>query len=170
MILPSLCAGVAQLVEHFLAKEDVASSSLVTRSLSPREKQLPEPIGEIQKNGLYGLYGPKLVEFLFKDGRPLPSESAGAVSRRFCQEANVMVPQDITLARLDTWLAGYENEGRSRQTIRMHAAYVKTFVGWLYKSGDVASNALEPYDLPEEKPRPKRIGCEKPKWQKSWEP
>jgi hypothetical protein len=25
-------AGVAQLVEHFLAKEDVASSSLVTRS------------------------------------------------------------------------------------------------------------------------------------------
>src|SRR5437879_6279163 len=32
MILPSLCAGVAQLVEHFLAKEDVASSSLVTRS------------------------------------------------------------------------------------------------------------------------------------------
>src|SRR5258706_14289198 len=31
MILPSFCAGVAQLVEHFLAKEDVASSSLVTR-------------------------------------------------------------------------------------------------------------------------------------------
>jgi hypothetical protein len=29
-------AGVAQLVEHFLAKEDVASSSLVTRSASPR--------------------------------------------------------------------------------------------------------------------------------------
>jgi len=27
-----LAAGVAQLVEHFLAKEDVASSSLVTRS------------------------------------------------------------------------------------------------------------------------------------------
>jgi hypothetical protein len=27
-------AGVAQLVEHFLAKEDVASSSLVTRFLS----------------------------------------------------------------------------------------------------------------------------------------
>ena len=26
-------AGVAQLVEHFLAKEDVASSSLVTRSM-----------------------------------------------------------------------------------------------------------------------------------------
>jgi hypothetical protein len=31
MIHPSLCAGVAQLVEHFLAKEDVASSSLVAR-------------------------------------------------------------------------------------------------------------------------------------------
>jgi hypothetical protein len=31
-------AGVAQLVEHFLAKEDVASSSLVTRfSFPPRE-------------------------------------------------------------------------------------------------------------------------------------
>jgi hypothetical protein len=34
----------------------------------------------------------------------------------------------------------------------MYAAYVKTFVGWLYKSGHLASNALESYDLPEEKP------------------
>src|SRR3981081_3314141 len=41
MMLPSLCAGVAQLVEHFLAKEDVASSSLVTRfrPLVPRRLQ-----------------------------------------------------------------------------------------------------------------------------------
>jgi hypothetical protein len=41
MILPSLSAGVAQLVEHFLAKEDVASSSLVTRfrPLVPRRLQ-----------------------------------------------------------------------------------------------------------------------------------
>ena len=41
MILPSLYAGVAQLVEHFLAKEDVASSSLVTRfrPLVPRGLQ-----------------------------------------------------------------------------------------------------------------------------------
>ena len=31
---PASDAGVAQLVEHFLAKEDVASSSLVTRSTS----------------------------------------------------------------------------------------------------------------------------------------
>jgi hypothetical protein len=31
--LQSQDAGVAQLVEHFLAKEDVASSSLVTRLL-----------------------------------------------------------------------------------------------------------------------------------------
>jgi hypothetical protein len=31
---PVADAGVAQLVEHFLAKEDVASSSLVTRSIS----------------------------------------------------------------------------------------------------------------------------------------
>src|SRR5690625_7545848 len=29
---PALCAGVAQLVEHYLAKVDVASSNLVSRS------------------------------------------------------------------------------------------------------------------------------------------
>src|ERR1700756_5213163 len=34
----------------------------------------------------------------------------------------------------------------------MYAAYVKTFAGWLCKSGYMASNALESYDLPEEKP------------------
>ena len=33
-------AGVAQLVEHFLAKEDVASSSLVTRSNSLSSREL----------------------------------------------------------------------------------------------------------------------------------
>ena len=32
---PIFIAGVAQLVEHFLAKEDVTSSSLVTRSIKP---------------------------------------------------------------------------------------------------------------------------------------
>jgi integrase len=63
-----------------------------------------------------------------------------------------MAPREITPVRLDTWLAVYENKGRSQQTIRMYAAYVKTFVGWLYKSGHLASNALESYDLPEEKP------------------
>ncbi len=36
--LALLAAGVAQLVEHFLAKEDVASSSLVTRS-NPRLRE-----------------------------------------------------------------------------------------------------------------------------------
>jgi hypothetical protein len=36
---PSI-AGVAQLVEHFLAKEDVASSSLVTRSMSHPQRDL----------------------------------------------------------------------------------------------------------------------------------
>ena len=35
-----ITAGVAQLVEHFLAKEDVASSSLVTRSNYLKSKSL----------------------------------------------------------------------------------------------------------------------------------
>jgi hypothetical protein len=72
MILPSFCAGVAQLVEHFLAKEDVASSSLVTRSLLPREKGLPEPIDKSRKSGHLGHIGSQLVEFLAETGRPLP--------------------------------------------------------------------------------------------------
>ena len=33
LLLPLLFAGVAQLVEHFLAKEDVESSSLFARSI-----------------------------------------------------------------------------------------------------------------------------------------
>jgi hypothetical protein len=36
IIVPLKTAGVAQLVEHHLAKVDVASSSLVTRSNLPR--------------------------------------------------------------------------------------------------------------------------------------
>ena len=61
-------------------------------------------------------------------------------------------PHDTRAARLDSWLAVYEKKGRSQQTIRMYAAYVKTFVNWVYKSGHLASNALESYDLPEETP------------------
>ena len=44
LISPLSAAGVAQLVEHFLAKEDVARSSRVTRSLPPQ--------GERQAGGL----------------------------------------------------------------------------------------------------------------------
>ena len=80
------------------------------------------------------------------------AKTAGAVLRRFCVEASIMTPQEITPTRLDTWLALYEKKGRSQQTIRMYAAYVKTFVGWLHKSGYLGTNALESYDLPEEKP------------------
>ena len=43
-IFPVRFAGVAQLVEHFLAKEDVASSSLVTRSLFLHVKDRLLPI------------------------------------------------------------------------------------------------------------------------------
>jgi hypothetical protein len=38
--MPSQTAGVAQLVEHHLAKVDVASSSLVTRSMFRRSRKL----------------------------------------------------------------------------------------------------------------------------------
>ena len=53
--LDFLFAGIAQLVEHFLAKEDVASSSLVTRSTL---SQTPLPEG-----------------FLFFRPRPLSPEN-----------------------------------------------------------------------------------------------
>jgi integrase len=109
------------------------------------------------------------------------AKTAGAVLRRFCQEANVITPQEVTPTRLDTWLASYEKKGRSQQTIRMYAAYVKTFVGWLYKSGHLASNALESYDLPEEKPMGRKnwlrkaevakvIGAVKPKFSPNAKP
>jgi hypothetical protein len=43
-------AGVAQLVEHFLAKEDVARSSRVTRSSSPRANRRAIRGTELHKN------------------------------------------------------------------------------------------------------------------------
>ncbi len=54
-------AGVAQLVEHFLAKEDVASSSLVTRSTL---SQTPLPEG-----------------FLFFQPRPLFPENVQVITK-----------------------------------------------------------------------------------------
>jgi integrase len=109
----------------------------------------------LRTSGIQNTIDKYLVAAATRRKNPMGKEAAktaGAVLRRFCQEANVMAPQDITPARLDTWLAVYEKKGRSQQTIRMYAAYVKTFGGWLYKSGHLASNALESYDLPEEKP------------------
>ena len=107
-------------------------------------------IGGIQKT-----IGQYLAAAATRRKNPMGKEAAktaGAVLRRFCQEANVVTPQEIAPARLDTWLAVHEKKGRSQQTIRMYAAYVKTFVNWVYKSGHLASNALESYDLPEETP------------------
>jgi integrase len=110
---------------------------------------------DLRTGGIQKTIGQYLATAATRRKNPMGKEAAktaGAVLRRFCQEANVVTPQEITPARLDTWLAVYEENGRSQQTIRMYAAYVKTFVNWVYKSGHLASNALESYDLPEEKP------------------
>ena len=50
---PFYFAGVAQLVEHHLAKVAVASSSLVTRSPSPR---LPSSLCKLRRNRPAGMF------------------------------------------------------------------------------------------------------------------
>ncbi len=46
-------AGVAQLVEHFLAKEDVARSNRVTRSTSPIFEQWVTAVGHVSPHPLF---------------------------------------------------------------------------------------------------------------------
>jgi integrase len=119
---------------------------------------------DLRAGGIQKTIGQYLAAAAARRKNPMGKEAAktaGAVLKRFCQEANVVTPQEITPARLDAWLAVYEKNGRSQQTIRMYAAYVKTFVNWVYKSGHLASNALESYDLPEEKPMGRKNGLRK---------
>jgi integrase len=116
--------------------------------------------------GIYRVIDKYLAEAASRRRNPMGKEAAktaGGVLKRFCSEVNVVAVEDISPGRLETWLVAYEKKGRSQQTIRMYAAYVKTFTGWLYKTRRVATNALETYDLPEEKPMGRRNWLRKAK-------
>ncbi len=53
MFPTSANAGVAQLVEHFLAKEDVARSNRVTRSTSPIFEPWVTAVGHVSPHPLF---------------------------------------------------------------------------------------------------------------------
>jgi integrase len=138
-----------------LGTDDEAEAILKARAFDARAViQRVENIS-LRTIGIQNIIDKYLLAAATRRRNPMGKEAAntaGTILKRFCLEANVVAPQEITPARLDTWLAAYEKKGRSQQTVRMYAAYVKTFVHWLYKTGKLGINALESYDLPEGKP------------------
>jgi integrase len=118
-----------------------------------------------------------LIDAQEREGNPMSPDSAKTaryVLKSFVKESKVRCPSEISEQKLVLWIRGLRAGGKSQQTLRMYAAYVKTFTRALHASGKLRFDPLAKYNLPAEKATGRRnwirkhvvrqiIGAVKPK-------
>jgi integrase len=95
-----------------------------------------------------------LIEAQSREKNPMSPDSAKTaryVLKLFAREAKVCWPSDITEQKVVVWVRGLRAVGKSQQTLRQYAAYVKTFTRYLHTAGKFKTDPLARYDLPVEK-------------------
>jgi integrase len=95
-----------------------------------------------------------LIDAQEREKNPMSPDSAKTVRyvlKLFVKEASIRWPAEINEQKVALWVRGLRAAGRSQQTLRMYAAYIKTFTRVLYASGKLKFDPLAKYDLPAEK-------------------
>src|SRR5215471_18011770 len=95
-----------------------------------------------------------LVDAQEREKNPMSPDSAKTaryVLKSFVKESEVRWPSEISEQKVTLWVRGLRAGGKSQQTLRMYAAYVKTFARFLHASGKIKFDSLAKYDLPAEK-------------------
>jgi integrase len=95
-----------------------------------------------------------LVDAQEREKNPMSPDSAKTtryVLKSFVKESKVRWPPEISEQKVTLWIRALRAGGKSQQTLRMYAAYVKTFTGFLHASGKLKFDPLAKYDLPAEK-------------------
>jgi integrase len=95
-----------------------------------------------------------LIDAQEREKNPMSPDSAKTaryVLKLFVRESKVRWPLEINENKLAVWVRGLRAAGRSQQTLRMYAAYVKTFTRVLHAAGKLKFDPLAKYSLPGEK-------------------
>jgi integrase len=95
-----------------------------------------------------------LINAQERENNPMSAESAKTaryVLKLFVKEASIRWPSEINEQKVALWVRGLRAAGRSQQTLRMYAAYLKTFTRVLHASGRLKIDPLAKYTLPAEK-------------------
>lgn len=106
-----------------------------------------------------------LIEAQSREKNPMAPDSARTaryVLKSFVKESKVQWPADISEQKVTVWVRGLRAAGKSQQTLRMYAAYVKTFTRFLASIGKLRADPLAKYDLPAEKATGRRNWLRKP--------
>src|SRR4029077_5152098 len=82
---------------------------------------------------------------------PDSAKTARYVLKLFVKDSKVRWPSEINEQKVAIWVRGLRAAGKSQQTLRMYAAYVKTFTRVLHASGKLKIDPLAKYSLPSEK-------------------
>jgi integrase len=82
---------------------------------------------------------------------PDSAKTARYVLKLFVKDSKVRWPSEINEQKVAIWVRGLRAAGKSQQTLRMYAAYVKTFTRVLHASGKLKIDPLVQYSLPSEK-------------------
>jgi integrase len=95
-----------------------------------------------------------LIKAQEREKNPMSPDSAKTaryVLKLFVKDSKVRWPSEINEQKVSVWVRGLRAAGRSQQTLRMYAAYLKTFTRVLHASGKLKFDPLAKYDLPAEK-------------------
>jgi integrase len=95
-----------------------------------------------------------LIDAQERERNPMSPDSAKTaryVLKLFVKESKVRWPSEINEQKVAVWVRGLRAAGRSQQTLRMYAAYIKTFTRVLHASGKLKFDPLVKYTLPAEK-------------------
>jgi integrase len=89
-----------------------------------------------------------------REKNPMSPDSAKTtryVLKSFVKASKVHWPSEIGEQKVALWVRGLRAVGKSQQTLRQYAAYVKTFTRYLHTTGKLKVDPLVKYDLPAEK-------------------
>jgi len=95
-----------------------------------------------------------LIDAQEREKNPMSPESAKTaryVLKLFVKESKLRWPSEINEQKVTLWIRGLRAAGKSQQTLRMYAAYVKTFTRVLHQAGKLKFDPLAKYALPAEK-------------------
>jgi integrase family protein with SAM-like domain len=81
--------------------------------------------------------------------RPGTAKRQRDIFHKFLKDTSVQVIGEISRDKVDNWLEGLRQAGRSADTIRTYAQAVRSFVGYLVKENLYHGNGFEKFDLPE---------------------
>jgi integrase len=97
-----------------------------------------------------------LIESQRREKKPMTPGSARNVRyalKTFTRDTGITSPVSLNIPMVTIWVRSLKAAGKSQDTLRSYASYLKTFTRYLHAQGKLKSDLLEKYELPGSAPQ-----------------